>query len=173
MYDPSRARFDRLPATERLVLIGLRARLDGNPGPGAVETLFRMACGLVGVERALARFDAMVRVIVLSGRRRFIAGGLGADRLSPDEHCVLALLAAHQHGDPLLVREWGLWLVKREALGTLTRSAEDFARTLSRSGRTLSRAWIAPADSAPAPLAGVPVPALPSIVLPPPSCAPR
>ncbi|MDX1431863.1 MAG: hypothetical protein R3286_05380 [Gammaproteobacteria bacterium] len=146
--------FDRLPATERLVLITLRAHVDGCRG-SSVETLYRIACGLAWVERAMASFDALARTLVAGARRRPAIGRLADARVTCDEQCLLAVLAAYQLDQPAHAEARARWLVRGDFLARLAVHAGAFARALHRSGRTLSPDWLeAPGRAlrAPAPI---------------------
>ena len=146
--------FDRLPATERLVLITLRARVDGCRG-SSVDTLYRMACGLAWVERAMASFDALVQTLAGGARRPLAISALADGCVSCDEQCLLALLAAHQLGLPGDAEARARWLVRHESVAALEEHAGAFARVLVRCGRQLSPDWLQPptrALRAPAPI---------------------
>lgn len=136
------SQFQQLPGSERLVLITLRARLDHNHSAACVETLYRIACGLSWMERAMACFEAMVDALITGGRRPFLAPDPGADRVSPDERCLLALLAAHQLGARAHMEAGVIWLARPEFHRTTQRRVADFAHTLARSGCALSTSWI-------------------------------
>jgi hypothetical protein len=150
--------FDRLPATERLVLITLRARIDGCRG-SSVETLYRIACGLAWVERAMASFDSLAETLVTGARRPLRIGRLADARVTCDEQCLLGLLAAHQLEQTGYAEARMRWLVRSAFLAPLAAHAGAFARALARSGRMLSPAWLEPpsrALRAPAPAAQSP-----------------
>jgi len=133
--------FDCLPATERLVLITLRARIDGCRG-ASVETLYRIACGLAWVERAMASFDCMAQTLVTGARRPLGVARLADAVVACDEQCLIALLAAHQLGQHAHAEARARWLVRSHFLAPLQASADAFARALQRSGRRLSPGWL-------------------------------
>ena len=143
MSDMRRLQFDRLPPTERLVLVTLRARVDGCRG-SAVETLYRIACGLAWVERAMASFDAMTETLTAGARRPIGIAALADAGVACDERCLLALLAAHQQERPAQVEARARWLVRGAFRAPLERASGAFAAALERSGRRLSIGWLEP-----------------------------
>ena len=151
------AHFDQLPDSERLVLVTLRARLADRHSAACVQTLYRIACGLAWMERVVAAFEAMVGALQVGGRRPFLAPDLSADRVSPDERCLLALLAAHQLGARAHQEAGVLWLARPQFHPSTQRCAAVFAHTLARAGCALSPCWIHADEPAcdPPPAAGV------------------
>ncbi len=120
-----------------------------------VETLYRIACGLTWMERAVASFEAVVGALTTGGRRPFLAPDPGADRVSPDERCLLALLAAHQLGARAHAEAGVIWLARPDFHRYTQRCAADFAHTLARSGCALSTRWIHADEVACGPLPAV------------------
>lgn len=157
-------KFEQLPSTERLVLITLRTRFDGRRGAASLETMYRIACGLARVERAVASFESMVCALLAGSRRPFRVKDLADASVSPDEHCLVALLAVHQCNERVQAEARARWLVRPKFLDPLQSSTNAFAHTLARSGCKLSRCWIEPDKPkhhrVPAPC--VPVPVKPS-----------
>jgi hypothetical protein len=152
---PQFPQFAQLPGSERLVVITLRAHLDDRHSAACVETLYRIACGLSWMERAVASFEAMVGALQAGSRRPFLAPDLSADRVSPDERCLLRLLAAHQLGARAHMEAGVAWLVRPEFHQTMQRCAAVFAHTLARSGCALSTSWIHADEHAAGPLPAV------------------
>ena len=134
--------FARLPATERLVLVTLRARLGNFPGAAALESLYRIACGLAWVERTVAAFEAMTCTLAAGTRRPFRVRHPASEDVSVDEQCLLALLAAHQLGARVQAEARTIWLVGPEFHADMQRCAGTFADALARSGCRLSGTWM-------------------------------
>ena len=141
MSDARALQFDRLPVTERLVLVTLRARVDGGRG-NAVETLYRIACGLAWLESAMASFDAMAATLMAGARRPIGIAALADARVACDERCLLALLAAHQQAQRAQAEARVRWLVRGAFRAPLEEASGAFARALDRSGRRLSPDWL-------------------------------
>jgi hypothetical protein len=144
MRNPQLLEFDQLPTSERLVLITLRVRLDDHQGVACIETMYRIACGLAWMERAVAAFEAMVSTLHAGGRRAFHTQDLTAARVTADEHCLLALLAAHQLGHRAHTDVRAAWLVRPAFRQVLQHAAGSFAHTLARSECVLSGSWVYP-----------------------------
>lgn len=136
------ATFEQLPATERLVLITLRARHENCRGTASLETLYRIACGLAWVEPAVASFESMACALIAGRRRTLAIEELAATRVSPDEQCVMALLASCQLGEQAQTRARACWLVRSQFVESLKLHAETFAHTLAGSGCELSSRWL-------------------------------
>lgn len=134
--------FDDLPATERLVIVALRTRLASNHSAGQLRTVWRIACGLVGVESAVHGFESMVAVLIGGARRTLAIRPVTESSVSHDELVLVAMLAALQHGVPAHAETLALWLVRGAESRALARAAAGLAGALAVAGRPLALRWL-------------------------------
>lgn len=134
--------FDDLPATERLIIVALRTRIESSHCAGQLRTLWRIACGLVGMEAAVRGFEGMVAVLARGARRSLAIRAVAEPHVSHDELAVVSLLAASQHGAPAHADILAEWLVRGAERRVLAREAACLAGALAVAGRPLALGWL-------------------------------
>ena len=127
----------QLGTSEQLVLWALRQRRadKGASSPQLVQG-FRLACGLAGVETALASFEQMFDALRCHGRCSLCP--LRCAVVSGDEVACICLIAAAQRGLIGQQAKFAMALVGPERAAELACHAARLADVLSEAGHVLA-----------------------------------
>ncbi|MDE0780541.1 MAG: hypothetical protein OSB67_07270 [Alphaproteobacteria bacterium] len=122
---------------ERLILYALRQWVADEERWPDVVLEFNRSCGPRAATRICEALQSTFRTLGLHARRQIRLHPLICCRVSPDELCLLNILAAHQsqsafHGQAMIN-----WLVSRNAAGALRSDIDLVARGLFEAGYML------------------------------------
>ncbi|NIR31056.1 MAG: hypothetical protein GWN84_17410 [Gammaproteobacteria bacterium] len=124
-----------LTAGEQALVMLFRQRLEGEGALPQVRTLLYLACGVSGVEVALASFEAMFGLLARRARRVLGFHRATCEAVSADERVLLGLIAAHQAGWAAQAAGLARWLVPGAAADELGAHAQALARALAQRSR--------------------------------------
>ncbi len=122
---------------ERLLVHALRQWAADKALWPDVTLEFNRACGPRAATLICESLETMFRNIGLNARRRLRLHQPTCSLVSPDELCVLNLIAARQNCDADHARALADWLLPREAAATLEPFVEATARQLGETGYLL------------------------------------
>jgi hypothetical protein len=94
-----------------------------------------------------ATFCAFLQALAHAGRRKLRAGRPGAPRATPDETALLALIAAAQAGDEVLVDAHLCWLARADARPSVAIMTRALATALAAHGQWLRVPALSPSPS--------------------------
>ena len=126
----------RLGYIEQLLVQSLRKWVaDRNCWPNIVLE-FNRACGPHAATTVCEALESVFHNLGVNARRRIRLHRPVCCLISPDEVCVLNLIAAVQTQDPVRVRALTEWLVPKRAAEVLEADIDTIARGLAESGYT-------------------------------------
>ena len=98
---------------------------------------FNRACGPRTATRLCEALDSLFRDVGIEARRQLRLYPPVCCHVSPDELCILNLLAAHQAGEARHADALLLWLVPNKAARRIRESTREIARMLFETGYVL------------------------------------
>ena len=123
---------------ERLLLHALRQWVQNRAHWSEIVLEFNRACGPRTATRLCEALDEFFRDVGIEARRHLRLYPPVCCHVSPDELCILNLLAAHQAGEARHADALLLWLVPNKAARRIRESTRMIARLLFETGYILN-----------------------------------